>query len=112
MSRRVTKTTEASTMQSSALVFTKAIQNVSKSQESFNKSVEVLGSLISDTFSELELKLCAKQKEFIELDEKFTYDERIRKLEVDINVKEHGYDAALKSLGERGEVAVTDAVYI
>ena len=39
MSRRVTKPTEAATTQSSVLAFTKAIQNVSKSQESFNKSV-------------------------------------------------------------------------
>jgi hypothetical protein len=111
MSRRVTKPTESATMQEQMIAFTKSIQNVTKSQESFNKSVEGLGCLISDTFSELELKLCVKQKELIELDEKFAYDERSRKLEVDLNVKEHGYDAALKELGERGEVAVSDAGY-
>lgn len=111
MSRRVTKPTESATTQSSVLAFTKAIQNVSKSQESFNKSVEGLESLIYDTFAELELKLCAKKKELVELDEKFAYDERKRKLEVDLNVKEHGYKAALKALGERGEVAVSDSSY-
>jgi hypothetical protein len=52
--------------------------------------------------AEIELKLCSKQKELVELDEKFAYDERKRKLEVDLNVKEHGYEAALKALGERG----------
>lgn len=81
MSRRFTKPTESATTQSSVLAFTKAIQNVSKSQQSFNKSIEGLESLISDTFTEIELKLCAKQKELVELDEKFEYDERKRKLD-------------------------------
>ena len=32
-------------------------------------------------------------------------------MEVDLNVKEHGYNAALKILEERGEIAVSKEVY-
>ena len=114
-SRRTTTgtngTTSTVTSQNSVLAFTKAIQGVSKSQESFEKAVEGLNSLISETFSELELKLNAKQKEVNDLEEKYTYDERSKKLEVDLNVKEHGYDAAVKILEERGEVPVASITY-
>lgn len=53
----------------------------------------------------------AKQKELSALEEKFAHDERSRKLEVDLNVKENGYAAATRILEERGEVAVPSVTY-
>lgn len=97
--------------QTITLNFTKAIQGVTKAQDSFGKNVEGLKELISGTFNELELKLNSKQKELNDLEEKFSHNERSRKLEVDLNIKEHGYEAALDILKERGEVAVPEVTY-
>jgi hypothetical protein len=105
-SRRRTTIKASTDPQACVLAFTKAIQGVTKSQDNFSKNVEGLESLIAETFSELELKLDAKQKELSSLEERFTHDERSKKLEVDLNVREHGYEAATRILEERGEVAV------
>jgi len=110
-SRRRTTTKASTDPQACALAFTKAIQGVTKAQETFGKNVEGLETLIAETFAELELKLNAKQKELNALEEKFTHDERSKKLEVDLNVREHGYGAAVKILEERGEVAVPSVTY-
>ena len=110
-SRRRTTTTRAATPQDAVLAFTKAIQGVSKSQDGFTKAVENLESLVSETFEGIELKLAAKQKELTDLEERFSHDERSKKLEVDLNVKEHEYDAATRILEARGEVAVPTITY-
>ncbi len=93
------------------IAFTKAIQSIVKNQESFDKAVTNLNTLISDTFSELELKVNAKKKELNALEEKYTHDEKNMKLSVDLNVKEYSYNAATKIIEERDEVAVSKEVY-
>ena len=95
----------------SNIAFTKAIQTITKNQDSFNKSVDSLQTLITETFSELELKVNAKKKELADLEEKYLHDEKNMKLTVDLNVKEHGYNEALKILGEKDEVAVSKLDY-
>lgn len=57
-SRRRTTTKASTDHQACVLAFTKAIQSVTKAQDTFGKNVEGLENLITDTFSELELKQC------------------------------------------------------
>lgn len=114
MPPRTSQTTQpraASVPKDVNIAFTKAIQSITKNQEGFNKSVESLQTLISDTFSELELKVNAKKKELSELEEKYIHDEKNMKLSVNLNVKEYGYQAALKILEEREEIAISKEVY-
>ena len=113
MSRSKSNRTNIKTTDSnnSNIALTKALQNITKNQTGFDKSVLDLSSLISETFGELELKINARQKELSDLDEKFTHSEKQKKLEVDLNVKEHGYQAALQFLENRDEIAVSKHHY-
>lgn len=109
MSRR--KATSKTETTDSAIALTKAIQGITKAQDGFTKSVEQLNALVSDTFNDLELKLKTKQNELSQLEDKYVEEERSRKLEVDLNIKEHGYSVAQDILADRGEQAVPIVTY-
>ena len=93
------------------IAFTKAIDTITKSEESFKKSVAELQGLLSETFTDLEMKLKAKSDELKELEQRYLQQEKNSKIEVDLNVKEHGYQAALIILEQRDEMAVLKTVY-
>lgn len=109
--QRKTTSKTSTDPQSVAINFTKAIQDITKAQETFGKNVETLNDVINNTFSEIELKLGAKQKELNDLEEKLANEERKRKLELDLSLKEYGYKSALEIISERGEVAVPSVSY-
>jgi hypothetical protein len=93
------------------LALTKAIQSITKQQEGFEKAVEKCKELIADDFGDIETRLEAKRKELSELEAKFEYDEQNRKVELDLRIKEHGYETAKSLLAERDEVAVAQEEY-
>jgi hypothetical protein len=108
MSRRSVAQTSSN---NPTLALTKALQGVNKSEESFTKSVDKLKELLTDTFSDLETKLEAKQKELDDLKLRYEQEEKNRKIEVDQNIREYSYDAAKRILSARDEVAVRSEDY-
>ena len=90
------------------LQLAKAIQSITKQQAGFEKSVEKCQELITERFNDIEMKLTAKKKELEELEKQYEQQEKYKKLEVDLEVKEHGYQHALKMLTGRNEVPVNE----
>lgn len=90
---------------------TKAIQSVTKNQDSFSKSVTKLSQLLEETLSDLETKLSQKNKEIEELSLKYQQEEKNRKIEVDQQIKEYGYESVKSLLAERKEISVREDEY-
>jgi len=111
-----TKTVKSSSSSSSSssgddfLSITKAIASLKKGQEAFDSSVKTLTSTIENYFDDLELKIASKKREFESLDEEFKHTRNNLRIAVDMDIKEHGYNAALKLLAERGETPIPETV--
>lgn len=110
MPRRSTSVASTSTNNVS-LALTKALNGVRKAEDGFEKSVSKLSELLTETFSDFETRLEAKQKELSQLKLHYEQEEKNKKIEVDQNVRAYSYEAAKEILTERNEVAVREEDY-
>jgi DNA repair exonuclease SbcCD ATPase subunit len=112
MSRRSSSSSSSSTSSNNVyLALTKALQGITKAEDGFSKSVNTLKELLTETFSDLETRIEAKNKEFGDLKIKFDQEEKNKKIEISQNIREHGYDAAKEILEKRNEIAVSQEDY-
>lgn len=105
------KSPKKETKDDTRLALVKAIKKVTKTQQDFMKHVEAFQELRDELFNDLELKLEEKRYELKKLETHYEQQEQNRKVEVDLAVKEHGYNEAKKILEGRNEVAVIEEDY-
>lgn len=86
----------------------KSILKIIQNQETFAKSVAECKSLIDEQLSDLELKTTAKRKAMSDLDEEFNQNQKSRKLDLEHDLRLHGYNAAVKLIKERKEVPIAE----
>lgn len=84
---------------------TKAVQQMNQKQEAFLAGVETFKALSAD----LELRYSSKRKQLDDLDEEFVQKQKTRKFELELALKEEGYQRAVQILAERGETALQTA---
>jgi len=84
----------------------KAITRVAKCKEDFNKSVTSWDESYESMCNDLDFMITTKESELEYLAEKYNNELRQRKLEVDLAVKEHGRDEALRILDRLNMTAI------
>src|SRR5688572_9286963 len=75
-----------------------SITNIRKGQEQFRKAVDATHTLIEDTFTNLQLKLETKEREAAENERVVENTKRQRRIDMEQELKEFGYDAVKKIL--------------
>jgi hypothetical protein len=90
---------------------TKAITAVAKAQEGFSKNVALLEELRETAFDELDNILTSKQQELDYLEEEYANQKRQRRLQVDMDIREHGLTESTRILAEQGKVPVVKEEY-
>ena len=93
------------------LQLTKSIQALTKQQTTFEKAVEKCNELIKEISEEFEMKLNAKKSELDALETQYQNTEKLKKVELDLAIKEYGYNKALEFLNDRGEIPVSKSEY-
>lgn len=78
--------------------------------EALDKAYEGIKAVTKDTLTEFDLEIEAKKQELDRMEEQDNHDRKRRKTEADLEIAEYRYDAAIKILNERGEVAIPSQV--
>ena len=106
--RKTTKKPASSgeTLLDASMAFTKAINSIIASQDSFQKRVDDLKAMTASKFEDLQLKIQKKQEELDATDRKLAERKRIGTLDIDLKLRQYGYEAAKKILEERAETAI------
>jgi hypothetical protein len=86
-----------------AVQLTKSIQNIGKQQDGFKKAVDQFNEL----FTDVELRIQAKQKELTNLDEHFLREKKNKEIDLSQSIRQFGYDEAVRILAERKQQAVS-----
>lgn len=88
------------------LELTKAIQEIIKKQAAFSKSVDSIEEVLTRIDDDFEMKLKQKKDELSALEAEYNNTAKLRKLELDLAIKEHGYTQARQILEDRNEVPI------
>lgn len=80
----------------------KAVQQMNQKQEAFLAGVEALRGLSTD----MELRYASKRKQLEEVDEELLQKQKTRRFELELALKEEGYQRAVQILKDRGELAL------
>lgn len=104
------RTTAASKAEDSTrLQLSKNIASLVAGMEKFTEGVGQLAAFNEETIRDFDMQLDAKKVEFEELEHQFAVELKNKQIETDQTVKEYGYEAAKKTLADRGEVPVASA---
>lgn len=88
------------------LNLTKAVISLKKTQETFMKSVDSMDQMLKNHFEDLDLRIKSKERECQELQEQVERAKKSAKIDIDQDVRAHGYEAAKRLLAERKEVPI------
>ncbi len=89
--------------ESEQLVFAKALNGITKIQDSFIKAVEGLQEYSEDALTQLDLQINTKKDELARIEEDIKKRKKDAQIECDQFIKEYEYEAALKILTDRNE---------
>lgn len=94
-----------------SLAIAKAIQVLAKHKESFAAAVHNCENLEADILGDLEMRINNKKKELADLEVQFEQDKKNRTVELDIELREHGYSSAISIIDKHNELAVSKVLY-
>ena len=104
MSRKRSSTT--SSTDNPRLEMAKAVNLFCSKIDALEKAYECIKGVTKETLTEFDLEIEAKKQEMDRLEEQDVYDRKRRKTEADLDLAEYRYEAAIKILDDRGEVAI------
>lgn len=105
-----TTTSGSSTTNTSqdTLALTRSINTITKNMQSFEKSVGECKQLIEEGLTDLEIRTTLKRKAMGELDEEYEHKKKSRKIDLEQDLRAHGFEEAVRILKEQKFTAIQD----
>jgi hypothetical protein len=85
------------------VVLAKAINNLLKAQNDWTKTIKEFTETTQNTFSDLEFRYKTARRKTEEAEKETEVDAQSRRIQIDLNLKQHARDAAVRVLAEHGE---------
>lgn len=95
---------------SERLEFTKAINNLSKSKESFIEAVKVMETYKEETLTQLDLAINDKKTELNNLSNEYEIKTKDLQISLEQEIRQYGYDKAVELIGEEGQSVIDNEV--
>lgn len=104
------KRTSATSTDNPRLELAKALNLFGAKVDALTKAFDGIQTVTKETLVEFDLEIEAKKQEIDRMEEQDQHDKKRRKTEADLELAEYCYDAAIRIIDGRGEVAIPAAV--